>query len=223
LPPTDVKRATRAAIAEIRRLKVRAVPTIRPIRRQLSAAMKSAPPSDVLAAADDMIRAGLAWIGFELIFAHPAALEALTIADVERLGAGMSSWGEVDAFGSYIAGPAWLSGQIPTRAVRRWTRSPSRWWRRAALVATTVLNTRSRGGRGDTERTLDIAARLVKDTDDMVVKALSWSLRSLISWDRRAVEEFLASHHVHLAARVKREVTTKLRTGLKSARRSKPV
>ena len=50
----------------------------------------------------------------------------------------------------------------------------------------------------------------------MVVKALSWALRSLIEWDRRAVSAFLVEHEDELAGRVKREVRTKLRTGRKN-------
>jgi 3-methyladenine DNA glycosylase AlkD len=49
----------------------------------------------------------------------------------------------------------------------------------------------------------------------MVVKALSWALRSLIRWDANAVAAFLAKHEQTLAPRVKREVRTKLRTGRK--------
>jgi len=50
----------------------------------------------------------------------------------------------------------------------------------------------------------------------MVVKALSWALRSLVEWDREAVSSFLAEHQDTLASRVKREVGTKLRTGRKN-------
>jgi 3-methyladenine DNA glycosylase AlkD len=52
----------------------------------------------------------------------------------------------------------------------------------------------------------------------MVVKAMSWALRMLVAWDRAAVETFLARHEDRLAARVKREVRTKLRTGKKTAK-----
>ena len=53
----------------------------------------------------------------------------------------------------------------------------------------------------------------------MIVKALSWALRSLVPWDAPAVERFLEVHDRDLAARVKREVRHKLRTGLKTPRR----
>jgi 3-methyladenine DNA glycosylase AlkD len=49
----------------------------------------------------------------------------------------------------------------------------------------------------------------------MVAKALSWALRELVVHDAGAVKEFLEEHYKVLAARVKREVKNKLRTGLK--------
>ena len=82
-----------------------------------------------------------------------------------------------------------------------------------ALVTTTGLNARSRGGRGDTDRTLTLCAALVADRDDMVVKAMSWALRDLIWHDAEAVRRFVEEHDV--APRVRREVTNKLETGLK--------
>jgi 3-methyladenine DNA glycosylase AlkD len=60
----------------------------------------------------------------------------------------------------------------------------------------------------------------VNDRDDMVVKAMSWALRELTKSDRAAVERFLASHDV--AARVRREVMNKLKTGLKNPERRRP-
>jgi 3-methyladenine DNA glycosylase AlkD len=50
----------------------------------------------------------------------------------------------------------------------------------------------------------------------MVVKAMSWALRELIRHEPDAVQEFLLKHENVLAARVKREVRNKLKTGLKN-------
>jgi 3-methyladenine DNA glycosylase AlkD len=127
----------------------------------------------------------------------------------------MDGWGEVDAFGCIVAGPAWRLGRVPDAAIQGWAASPDRWWRRAALVSTVPLNLRSRGGTGDTGRTLDICGRLVDDHDDMVVKALSWALRALAPWDPAAVDDFLEANDTRLAARVRREVRTKLATSRK--------
>jgi 3-methyladenine DNA glycosylase AlkD len=56
----------------------------------------------------------------------------------------------------------------------------------------------------------------------MIVKALSWALRVLVAHDAKAVRGFLAQHDPVLAARVKREVNNKLRTGLKTPRKPEP-
>jgi hypothetical protein len=50
----------------------------------------------------------------------------------------------------------------------------------------------------------------------MVVMAERWAGRALAPWDPAAVMAFLDRHDVRLAARVKREVGNKVRTGRKS-------
>ena len=102
----------------------------------------------------------------------------------------------------------------------KWAHSPDLWWRRAALVSTVAFNVRSHGGKGDTRRTLLICQLLAEDHEDMVVKALSWALRKLVYFDRQAVEGFLWEYDEILAGRVKREVGSKLRTGLKNPRKA---
>lgn len=155
------------------------------------------------------------WVAYELVYHHREASSLLDEALVLRFAGDLGSWGDVDAFCRYIAGPAWRRGQLDDDTVFAWATSPDRWWRRAALVATVPLNLRAAGGSGDRDRTIAVCARLVDDRDDMVVKALSWALRELVIWDRAAVEQFLDEHDAFLAARVRREVTNKLDTGLK--------
>jgi 3-methyladenine DNA glycosylase AlkD len=135
---------------------------------------------------------------------------------LEELGQGMDSWWTVDAFARTLSGPAWLAGQISDELILGWAGSPDRWWRRAALVSTVALNMRSQGGKGDTPRTLRVCRPLAADPDDMVVKALSWALRELVPHDPQAVRAFLDENEAALAGRVKREVSNKLRTGLKN-------
>jgi 3-methyladenine DNA glycosylase AlkD len=98
-----------------------------------------------------------------------------------------------------------------------WARSRDRWWRRAALVCTTRLNVR--GSCGDARRTLDVCGTLVDDRDEMVVKAMSWALRALAARDAESVAAFTERYRLRLAPRVVREVTNKLRTGVKTGQR----
>jgi 3-methyladenine DNA glycosylase AlkD len=156
-------------------------------------------------------------VAYELIVYHGSALSAVRAADLERLGAHMSSWGEVDTFAG-LAGRAWRSGQISDETVKGWTRSSSRWWRRAALVSTVPLNVKAQGGHGDPDRTLAVCSALIDDRDPMVVKALSWALRALAVRDPDIVRSFLQRHGARLAPLVVREVRYKLETGRKSGR-----
>jgi hypothetical protein len=199
----------------IRELPVGGVEPARRVRRAYSTRLRAVPAGDVVALASVLVERQR-WIGYEIVYHHPGGLAALGADDVVALGRGLDSWGSVDAFGCYVSGPAWRHGSIGDEVVRGWAASPDRWWRRAALVSTVPLNLRSRGGTGDTVRTLDICARLTEDRDDMVVKALSWALRELVVWDAGAVRAFLTVHGDALAARVRREVRNKLDTGFKN-------
>lgn len=193
--------------------------SLRALRRGVSAALAPEDAAVVFEFADQLRTAGYDWLGWELISAHDAAFHSLSAARLAGLGAEISSWAQADAFGTILAGPAWREGLIGDADIAGWARDGNRWWRRLALVSTTVLNTRSRWGTGDRDRTLAVVGLLIHDRDDTVVKALSWALRSLVPWDPRAVRTFLEAHDGELASRVKREVRSKLETGLKSPRR----
>jgi 3-methyladenine DNA glycosylase AlkD len=170
---------------------------------------------DLLRIAHKMLGSGQRFMAYELVQHHPAALAALDAKKLEALGRGLDSWAAVDCFSCYLAGPVWQARQIPDRLIHGWARSPDRWWRRAALVATVALNCPARGGRGDTARTLRVCRMLTGDRDDMVVKAMSWALRELSKRDPGAVRAFLKREPA-LAPRVLREVRNKLTTGLKN-------
>ncbi|MCK4414221.1 MAG: DNA alkylation repair protein [Candidatus Eisenbacteria sp.] len=195
-------------------------PEIRAIRREYSRRIAGAGERQVLRLALCLLeRHHHRGFAYELLHHHAPALRSLGARDLARLGRGIDAWWKVDTFGLYLAGPAWREGQINDARIIAWARADDRWWRRTALVCTVALNVKARGGNGDVRRTLRICRLLLDDHDDMVVKALSWALRALVSHDRRAVRAFLARYDGRLAARVKREVTHKLRTGLKHPRR----
>jgi 3-methyladenine DNA glycosylase AlkD len=205
--------------AELRALPVQNTPSVRAVRRRFSKELQAKDAGFCLAVAGTLLdKYGRRWVAYELIAGHRAAFQRLGPGELEALGQGIDSWSSVDAFARILAGPAWLRGQVPDGLVHRWAASADRWWRRAALVSTVALNMRSHGGEGDTPRTLAICRRLVADGDDMVVKALSWALRALVPHDPGAVQGFLTEYGDVLAARVKREVRSKLTTGRKNPR-----
>lgn len=206
--------------AEIRALAVHNTSTERAICHKYTALLKSSPSEYVLDFARVLLFThGLRWQAYELIQAHKTAYCSLGETELEELGQGINSWWATDSFARTLSGPAWRDGQISDEVILRWARSPDLWWRRAALVSTVAFNVRTRGGKGDVPRTLMICNLLVNDHEDMVVKALSWALRELVYFDRASVERFIQEHEQALAGRVKREVGSKLRTGLKSRKK----
>ncbi len=194
------------------------VPNIRPIVNELSAQYKKSPPEDVVELAKGLNATRILeaqQIAFELLDKNKAARRQLTLNDVLEFGAGIDNWISVDHFAGYIAGPCWREGQIPDQVVEEWTASEDRWWRRAAVVCTVALNQKARGGSGDVDRTLRICGLVAADKDDMVTKALSWSLRELAKREPEPVVEFIDQNEGVLPKRVIREVRRKVTTGHK--------
>jgi 3-methyladenine DNA glycosylase AlkD len=197
---------------------------VRSVRKEFSKRLAHSSPKIVITLSLRLIqldRPGFEYrfVAYELVSYHKAALHSLGEKELVLLGQGISSWEDVDTFACYLAGPAWREFQVPDELIHRWARSEDRWWRRAAIVCTVALNNKARGGSGDTARTLGVCRILVRDRDDMVVKAMSWSLRELSRRDPDAVRAFLLDYKGILAPRVVREVNTKLTTGLKNPRR----
>ncbi len=205
---------------EQRALAIHNTSTERAIVRKYSLQVKQAPPTYVLDLAHALLFThGLRWQAYEVIAAHKAAFGSLDANELEQLGQGINSWWGTDSFARTLSGPAWKAGLISDEVIIEWAGSPDLWWRRAALVSTVAFNVRSVGGSGDVARTLSICRSLAADGEEMVVKALSWALRELVVFDPQAVERFLKEYEAVLAGRVKREVGTKLRIGLKNPRR----
>jgi 3-methyladenine DNA glycosylase AlkD len=204
------------------RIATPATPDVRAVRRAISRGLRTAEPTLVLALAERLVerdRLFDRFIAYEIVMSHRTALARLGAQELRRLGRGIDSWADVDTFACYVAGPAWRERQVTDAEIARWARSGDRWWRRAAVVSTVALNNRARGGSGDAGRTLAVCRLALGDDDPMVVKALSWALRELAKRSPRDVERFLDVHDDDLPALVRREVRSKLRTGLKSPRR----
>ena len=96
--------------------------------------------------------------------------------------------------------------------VEAWSKSENRWLRRLALVATIGLNS-AHSGASDADRTLPICRQLAADADDMVAKALAWSLRALAKRDRASVAEFMQQMDSVLTGGVRREIHNQLKFG----------
>jgi 3-methyladenine DNA glycosylase AlkD len=195
-------------IRRLRSVPANTVP-LRNERKRISREIAPLDRSEVLRLAHDLLNARLPrFVAYELVLNHAPTLNTLTVAEVEALGEGLDSWGDIDSFACFVSGPAWRAGRLPDRLIRSWARSGDWCWQRVALVSTVPLR--------DSSRALDICRLVVDNRDDLVVKALSWTLRALSKYDPGAARQFLLDYRDRLAARVLREVNNKLTTGLKN-------
>lgn len=213
-----------AVLEDLQRLERLDVPSVRAVRRRYSKALKNKPGLDVLAFVRCLLDGATfaeRAIAFEVLGDHQEAFTLVTDQLVEEMAEGLSDWASVDLFGVTVLGQAWRENLVSDHKIHEWTKSPNRWRRRLALVATVPLNARARGGTVDSRRTLQICRLLIKDRDDMVVKAMSWALRELSRRKPEIVEEFIKRNEDALAARVTREVRNKLTTGLKTPKRTR--
>ena len=219
----DIKGLENQIVSSLSALTIPTTEAIRKVRQRFSRQLAKASAQFVVNLARQLVRHAAVprFVAYELILYHRQALRSLKAKSLEYLGAGNNSWAEVDAFACYLSGPAWREGQVSDALIRRWATSGDRWLRRAAVVSTVALNNKARGGSGDTRRTLMVCEILAGDRDDMVVKALSWALRELSKRDPKSVRSFLGKYEGLLAARVVREVNSKLKTGLKNPRTSR--
>ena len=155
-------------------------------------------------------------IAYELIGRNKKLLNALSYQDLIDLWRNLDNWASVDHYTVGIYGVLWGKGVVRDQHIEKLLKSDNFWDRRVAVVATVALNLKSRGGTGDTPRTLAVCEKVVDDREDLIRKALSWALRELSKRDPLAVREFLEKYENRLAGMVIREVSHKLDFGTKN-------
>lgn len=155
-------------------------------------------------------------LAFEMIGRDRKLLDVLEYGDLSELGQNLDNWASVDHYSVGIFGVLWGRGVVQDGHIDALLKSDNFWDRRVAVVSTVALNLKSRGGKGDTARTIAICERVVDDRHDMIQKALSWALRELSKRDRDAVLSFMEQYEKRLANRVVREVNHKLEFGTKN-------
>lgn len=194
-------------------------PEVKLVVKEIHAAMKGSSREEYLQLCEELIHSNIIecqLASWWLLEREKKIIPTLSLEEMSKLRGILDNWVSVDTFGVFIYGVLWRIGTISDNQVGILLNSPDVWQRRLALVGTVALNTRSRGGTGDAVRTIAICEKVVDEREDMIEKALSWSLRSLIFWDKPAVESFMSSFDSKLCSRVKREVSHKLEHGTKN-------
>ena len=155
-------------------------------------------------------------LAYEIIGRNKGLLNVLTYKDLMDLWRNLDNWASVDHFSVGIYGVLWGKGVVTDEHIEELLKSENFWNRRVAVVSTVALNLKSRGGTGDSPRTLGVCEKVVDDREDLIRKALSWALRELSKRDPQSVRNFIDTYRDRLAGLVIREVNHKLDFGTKN-------
>lgn len=155
-------------------------------------------------------------IAYEIISKDKKLLGTLSYEDLMDLWQNLDNWASVDHFTVGIYGVLWGKDVVKDHHIEGLLLSDNFWDRRVAVVSTVALNLKSRGGKGDTPRTLAVCERVVDERLPMIWKALSWALRELSKRDPDAVWDFLEKYELRMSKQAVREITHKLEFGTKN-------
>ena len=76
-------------------------------RKAISKILAAENRVEVLELAHRLIQARIPrFAAYEIVLNHKATMETLTKAEVQRLGDGISHWGDIDSFACIVSGPA---------------------------------------------------------------------------------------------------------------------
>lgn len=197
------------------------VPRLRDIARDWQQAHKQVPREDLLALFETL------WAGesreerilaLALLQRVPRHIPHLTWAQFDRWRRDLDNWELTDGLGVKILG-GWVLSDPEARLghLEALIADEEVWSRRLALVATVWLN-RGRKDASFPDFTLALVDRVKAERHPMITKAVSWALRELSRKHPDLVATYLEDNREALAGHVQREVSNKLRTGLKSGK-----
>jgi len=197
------------------------VPDLKNILKEFKPELKQISEKEKIKLIKDLVNTNILecqQFGFEIINGDKKLLHFLTENDAFAMKTNMDNWLSVDYFAGVIIGPLWREKIIPYKTIEQLAKSSDFWERRIAVVATVALNQKARGGKGDAEQTLKVCSLVKNDSNDMVIKALSWALRELAKIEKQAVIDFMENNNDCLSPRIKKEVGNKLIFGTKTSK-----
>lgn len=128
----------------------------------------------------------------------------------------VNNWAHCDVLSTQILGFLVLWDKSHLKSLKSYLKKPGKWHRRAAIVSLIQLIRKKEISPGEVLKMID---QIKKDQDPMIQKAISWVLREMIrAGYKKEVEKYLHQNQTKFATYVVREVTNKLKTGLKSGK-----
>jgi 3-methyladenine DNA glycosylase AlkD len=164
------------------------VPAWRGIMRGFQPRFRALSLEERLGLAEALFDEGEGWLGHSAIYVLTLGVRELGpehFDRIDRMADGFTGWSHVDDVCISVLQPLLMAHRAETLALlERWNRSPSRWKRRASVVAFV----RKVGESGQfTEEALRLCENLVEDREDLVRKGVGWALKDVMRGDRERV------------------------------------
>ena len=105
----------------------------------------------------------------------------------------INNWDLVDLSAHYILGRAIADDIQPMSILSDLAHSPILWERRISIISTMYFIS-----QGDINLSLNIAHKLLTDTEDLIHKAVGWTLREAWKKSSKKVEQFLIDNYSQL-------------------------
>jgi 3-methyladenine DNA glycosylase AlkD len=194
-------------------------PDIKLVLREFWIQVRPWPNEEKISALLALIRSNIfecQQLAFAYLDKHKSLVLSMSEDEIDKCYFSMDNWVSTDYFAACVLGVAWRENNISTKKIKQFYISGNHWDRRIAIAATIALNQKARGGKGDADRTLEICTLAVDEKHPMVIKALSWALRQLVSVDKNKLEGFIEAYRDRLPKLVLREVDKKMTTGKKN-------
>lgn len=152
--------------------------------------------------------------GLFLLEKHKRRFSTELFAYVDQWVDFIENWEVCDQLASRIAGEIVAKDLTLLDHLLAWTQADNLWRRRAALATTVALNQK---GRTNVEAALQVAERVMTDTEPMVAKAVGWTLREASKKGEQPVFEFLLQWKDRANPKIIKEGAEKLSPDLRQA------
>ncbi len=142
-----------------------------------------------------------------LLEEYRALLDYADMPSLQRMLRESVNWDQVDEISVHLVGPLLEKDGRVLEYLKRWSKDPNFWMRRAALLSQLLL---FRDGKGDKALFYSFADEMMEEKEFFVRKAIGWVLREMSKADPEEVFRFVAENRDRMSGVTLREATRRL-------------
>jgi len=142
-----------------------------------------------------------------LLEEYRTLLDYSDLPSLERMLRESINWDQVDHISVHLVDSVLRKDQRALQYLKRWSRDPNFWMRRAALLSQLLL---FREGKGDRALFYSFAGEMMEEKEFFIRKAIGWVLRDVSRVDPDEVFRFVAENRTRMSSVTLREATRRL-------------